>query len=99
MLIEDQYEEAYNMVAAGIPTVLITDAGKTEFDDVNSIPSSGYISDEAGYEDCQEVVLDKVYVNKNKDGTYTKFKVTSDDFRENDSGCNHKITIKYMSLQ
>lgn len=72
---------------------------KGNFDEVTSVPSTGYLSDNAGYMDCQEVVLNKVYVNKNKDGTYTKFKIISDDYRKSDSGCQHKITMEYINVQ
>jgi len=48
---------------------------ETDMDAVTSPPSSGYISDVAGYEDCQLMPTNKVVVVKLKDGTYAKIKI------------------------
>jgi hypothetical protein len=48
---------------------------ETDMDAVISPPSSGYISDVAGYEDCQLMPKNKVVVVKLKDGTYAKIKI------------------------
>jgi hypothetical protein len=71
----------------------------TEFDalgDVTTPPTSGYISDEAGYEDCQEADTGKVIVFKLGDGSYAKGVITNDDYTEGESGCDHRITLEYV---
>ncbi len=67
--------------------------------DVNSsniqIPANGYISDEAGYDNCVEVTPGHTFINKNYDGSYTVFKIES---HEKPDTCEHTIEIEYRNL-
>lgn len=67
--------------------------GKSQLSQVTSAPSSGYISDNSGYMDCQQVPLNEVLVFKLKDGTYAKVIIVNDQFSKTSSGCDHKITL------
>ena len=60
-----------------------------------AVPSSGYLSDEAGYENCEEIDITKTYVNKNRDGSYTAFKITN---HQKIGNCDHSITLDYIML-
>lgn len=68
----------------------------TNLDDATEIPSSGYISDEAGFVDCQEVVLNQVLFFKLSDGSFAKGIITNDVYTENSSECQHRITLQYI---
>lgn len=70
--------------------------GKSNLSDVTSPPSSGYISDVAGFTDCQIVPLNNVAVFKLKDGTYAKVLIQKTDFSNNQNQnppCQHKATL------
>ncbi len=60
-----------------------------------TIPSSGYLSDEAGFDDCEEIDISKTYVNKNRDGSYTAFRIKDHQKLGN---CSHSITFDYIML-
>ena len=68
----------------------------TNMDDVTEPPADGYISDLAGFEDCQEVNLNKVIVFKFEDGSHAKGIITNDEYTEGQYGCDHKITLEYI---
>ena len=59
-------------------------------------PTSGYLSDEAGFDDCVEIDPTQTYVNKNRDGSYTAFRITS---HTKLGSCDHKIQFDYINLQ
>jgi len=70
--------------------------GKSKMEDVTSPPASGYISDKAGYVDCQPMPLNNVAVFKLKDGTYAKFLIIKDNYTKDDSRqmpCQHELTV------
>lgn len=70
--------------------------GKSSLSQVTSPPSGGYISDVAGFTDCQIIPLNNVAVFKLKDGTYAKILIQKTDFSNNQSQnppCQHKATI------
>lgn len=67
--------------------------GKQRLNQVNSAPSSGYISDQTSYMDCQQVPLNDVLVFKLKDGTYAKVLIVDDQYSSTSNGCNHNITL------
>ena len=68
----------------------------TSINDISNIPTSGYLSDKAGYEDCANVEVNKVYINKNRDGSYTAFIITN---ATNTGNCNWNLKIKYRKLK
>jgi len=70
--------------------------GKSQLSQVNSAPSSGYISDNTSYMDCQQVPVNEVLVFKLKDGTYAKVLIIDDQFSKTSSGCNHAITLQIV---
>jgi len=63
------------------------------------IPVSGYISDVAGFDDCQNVEVGALYVNRNRDSRYYAFTIVDDDYSESEYGCNHRITVMYKRLK
>ncbi len=65
------------------------------FDNITAIPATGYLSDDAGYGDCVEVNVNKIYINKNRDGTHTAFEIVS---HTKPSNCEHNINILYRKL-
>ncbi len=70
---------------------------QTSWDAVTSPPASGYISDVAGYTDCQIMPTGKVVVVKLNDGTYAKILIVKTEFskiQNSDRPCQHKTTIK-----
>lgn len=67
--------------------------GKSQLNQVNSAPSSGYISDKTSYTDCQQVPVNEVLVFKLKDDTYAKVLIVDDQFSKTSNGCNHNITL------
>ena len=68
----------------------------TNMDDANEIPTTGYISDEAGFIDCQEVSPNQVLFFKLSDGSFAKAIVSDDAYTETESVCNHRITLDYI---
>ena len=67
---------------------------ETNLDAVTTPPASGYISDIAGYEDCQELDTGKVIVFKLSDGTYAKGIFVSETKDAN--GCVTGVTFQYV---
>lgn len=70
--------------------------GKSSLSQVTSPPSGGYISDVAGFTDCQIIPFNNVAVFKLKDGSYAKILIQKSDFSNNQSQnppCQHKATI------
>jgi len=70
--------------------------GKSSLSQVSSPPASGYISDEAGFTDCQILPLNNVAVFKLKDGSYAKVIIQNTNFSNSQSQnppCQHKATI------
>gem|GEM_PF-2329940 len=67
--------------------------GKKQLSEVDSPPSSGYISDGLSYTDCQQVPINEVLVFKLKDGTYGKVIIVNDNYSKTNSGCKHEITL------
>jgi len=63
-------------------------------DSVTTPPASGYISDVAGYQDCQEVDGGMVLVFKLKDGTYAKAMLTK--VEKDAQGCVTSVTMSYV---
>lgn len=66
-----------------------------EYITYENIPARGYLSDEAGYADCGELLADQLYVSKNKDGGYFAFVLTN--HRKPDR-CDHEMDIRYKKL-
>ncbi len=71
------------------------ETNSTSLDNIPNIPSSGYLSDTAGFEDCANVNPNKVYINKNRDGSYTAFIITN----STKTKCDWNLTIQYKQLQ
>lgn len=70
--------------------------GKSSLSQVTNPPTGGYISDVAGFTDCQMIPLNNVAVFKLKDGSYAKILIQKSDFSNNQSRnppCQHKATI------
>lgn len=67
----------------------------TALDDMTTPPTTGYISDSAGFEDCQHAPLNKVLVFKLDDGSYGKAIIHSDDYSTDTSGCTHTLVMDY----
>jgi hypothetical protein len=70
------------------------DTGQTDMSAVTAAPATGYISDAAGYMDCQEVDVGSVLVFKLKDGSYAKVKVAA--VTMGGTGCVDSITLQYI---
>ena len=68
----------------------------TSLSDLIKVPSSGYLSDSSGFGDCTEIEPNTVYVNKNRDNSYTAFIVTS---HAKPSDCQHTVTIQYKNIE
>ncbi len=68
----------------------------TSLNDISNIPTSGYLSDEAGFEDCDYVEVNKVYINKNRDGSYTAFIITNATKTGN---CDWNLEIQYKRIK
>jgi len=69
---------------------------ETDMDAVTSPPSSGYISDKAGFEDCQMMPKNKVVVVKLTDGTYAKIKIIDTKLEKVDNSqnpCQQTVTM------
>lgn len=66
----------------------------------SDIPSSGFpdekISNFNFSSYCEKVLLNNTYINKNSDGSYTAFMITS---HEKSGECNHQILVKYVNLK
>ena len=75
--------------------VIVLDVPDPDFDIIDSIPESGYLSDESGFENCIEVEEQQIYINKNRDGTHTAFKIVE---HSKPSDCEHTIRILYRNL-
>ena len=71
------------------------DLGDINMETVNSYPSSGYLSDESGYGNCVEIDANHTYINKNRDGSHTVFRVTR---HEKPSDCEHTIEVTYRNF-
>ena len=71
------------------------DIGNVSMDAEITIPSSGYISDEAGFEDCVEVDPNHTFISKNRDGSFTLFRIVEHHKPEQ---CDHALTIEYKQL-
>ena len=67
--------------------------------EITNIPTSGYLSDEAGFEDCANVEVNKVYINKNRDGSYTAFMITNATQIETTSSCDWNLEIQYKKIR
>jgi hypothetical protein len=70
--------------------------GKSSLSQVINAPAGGYISDVAGFTDCQLIPLNNVAVFKLNDGTYAKVLIQKTDFSNNQSQnppCQHKTTL------
>lgn len=70
--------------------------GKSSLSQVTSAPTGGYISDMAGFTDCQLIPINNVAVFKLKDGTYAKVLIQKTDFDNNQSQnppCQHQATL------
>ncbi len=67
----------------------------TALDAMTTPPTTGYISDGKGFEDCQNAPLNKVLVFKLDDGTYGKAIIHSDDYSTDTSGCTHTLVMDY----
>ena len=64
---------------------------------VTSPPASGYISDIAGYTDCQIMPTGKIVIVKLTDGTFAKILIIKTEFskiQNSNMPCQHKTTIK-----
>ncbi len=78
------------------------DIGTKSLSEVTSsdIPSSGFpdetISNYNFSSYCEKVSLNHTYINKNSDGSYTAFMVTS---HEKTGECNHQILVKYVNIK
>ncbi len=70
------------------------DIGDVAVDSNITFPDSGYLSDKAGFDDCVEVDPNHTFINKNRDGTHTVFKIIK---HEKPSECEHTITIEYIT--
>ena len=75
--------------------VIVPDVPDPDFDIIDSIPESGYLWDESGFEDCIEVEEQQIYINKNRDGSHTAFKIVD---HSKPSDCHHSIRILYRNL-
>ncbi len=76
------------------------DTGKTSLSNVTSsdIPTSGL--DKSPGSNCNEMEMNHVYINKNHDGTYTAFIITSHEVvGKGTTNCGDKATIKYKNLK
>jgi hypothetical protein len=71
------------------------DIGAVDLNSVADIPSSGYLSDKAGYEECVEVDSAHTFISKNRDGSHTAFRITR---HEKPSTCDHVVDITYRDL-
>lgn len=72
---------------------------ETNLDAITSSPSSGYISDIAGYTDCQIMPTGKVAIVKLSDGSFAKMIIIKTEFskiQNSSHPCQHKTTIKYQ---
>ena len=65
-------------------------------DQITTPPESGYISDVAGFTDCQEASTNKVLVFKLGDDSFAKGIITADAYTETPQGCDHKVTLEYL---
>ena len=65
-------------------------------DGISTIPTSGYLSDEAGFEDCANVEVNKVYINKNRDGSHTVFIIKNATKTDN---CDWNLEIQYKGIE
>ena len=72
------------------------DLGTIDLNSSINIPKSGYLSDKAGFEDCVEVEPGHTFINKNRDGSYTLFKIVN---HEKPSECDHTLKIEYRNLK
>lgn len=68
----------------------------TALGDVTEAPADGYISDAAGFNDCQEAEAGKVLVFKLADDTYAKAIISEHSTTQDDSGCDHTVTLDYV---
>jgi len=69
---------------------------ETDMDAVTSPPTNGYISDVAGFEDCQMMPRNKVVVVKLNDGTYAKMKIINTVLKKVPNAqtpCQQTVTI------
>lgn len=76
------------------------DTGKTSLSDVTTsdIPTSGL--DKSSASNCDYMEMNHVYINKNHDGTYTAFMITSHEVvGKGTNNCGDKATIKYKNLK
>ncbi|NOR88607.1 MAG: hypothetical protein GQ527_13470, partial [Bacteroidales bacterium] len=70
---------------------------ESNMDAVTSPPTSGYISDLAGYTDCQLMPTNRVVIVKLADGSFAKIMIVNLEFskiQNSDKPCQHKATIK-----
>ena len=68
----------------------------TSLSALTQIPTTGYLSDSSGFGDCTEIETNTVYVNKNRDNSYTAFIITS---HSKPSKCQHSITMQYDDIE
>ena len=71
------------------------DLGAVDMSTVTEFPSSGYLSDTEGFDDCVELDPTHTFINKNRDGTHTVFRITK---HEKPSSCEHVVDIVYRPL-
>lgn len=72
------------------------DLGNVDINGNIQIPKSGYLSDEAGFEDCIEIDTTHTFINKNRDGSYTVFRILK---HEKPSQCDHTLVIEYRNIK